>query len=207
MQNIDSDLYWLGGSPCSGKSTVAELLAAQYNLQYYNCDHAFAHHQQQSDPTQQPTLHHLSFLTSDEIWLAPIAEQVARVIAIYHEEFPLILADLAAFSTDCPVLVEGAALMPTLVAGTVGWQGRSAWLVPTPTFQRQQYAKRPWVNDVLNDCRDPKQAFANWMARDDAFAVQVAQAAAQRNCPLLHVDGYQSIAETATWVSAQWGLG
>ena len=32
------NIYYIGGSPCSGKSTVAELLAAKYNLYYFKVD-------------------------------------------------------------------------------------------------------------------------------------------------------------------------
>jgi hypothetical protein len=68
------------------------------------------------------------------------------------------------------------------------------------------YAQRPWVADVLKDCRKPAQAFANWMARDIAFADYVATTADAQGLPLLHVDGTQSIAENAAWVATQFGL-
>ncbi len=196
-------IYWLGGSPCSGKSTIAELLAKRYNLHYFNCDATFERHLQASDPAAQPTLHRLRTMNSDAIWLAPVAEQVARVIAIYREEFPLLLADLAVLPIDRPILAEGAALMPELVMQTLAWTKRSAWVVPTPAFQQTQYAQRPWVADVLKDCRDPEQAFANWMARDAAFADYVATTARAQGLPLLLVDGVQTIAENVAWVAAQ----
>ena len=31
-------VYYIGGSPCSGKSTVAKVLAAQYGLVYFKSD-------------------------------------------------------------------------------------------------------------------------------------------------------------------------
>ncbi len=199
-------IYWLGGSPCSGKSTIAELLAERYNLHYVNCDATFERHLQASDPAAQPTLHRLRTMSSDAIWLASVAKQVARVIAIYREEFPLLLAEMAALPADRPILAEGAALMPELVAQDPVRAQRSAWVVSTPAFQHHHYAARPWVADVLKDCRAPAQAFANWMARDVAFADYVATTAGAQGLPLLHVDGTQSIAENAAWVAAQFGL-
>ena len=156
---------------------IAELLAERYNLHYFNCDAAFDRHLQASDPAGQPTLHRLRTMSSDAIWLVPVAEQVKRVIAIYREEFPLLLSDLAALPADRPILAEGAALMPELVVQTLAWTKRSVWVVPTPAFQQTQYAQRPWVADVLKECHDPEQAFANWMARDVAFADYVATTA------------------------------
>lgn len=199
-------IYYLGGSPCSGKSTIAEHLADQYRLHYFNCDAAFANHLQASDPREQPTLHRLRKMTSDEIWLAPVAEQVARVITIYQEEFPLLLADLRALPTERPILVEGAALMPELVAQDPPRARQSAWIVPTAAFQQRHYAKRPWVSDVLKRCSDPQQAFANWMARDAAFADYVAKATQKLALPLLCVDGSQSIEENSRWAAIELGL-
>lgn len=198
-------IYWLGGSPCAGKSTVAEMLARAYDWLYINCDSRFGDHQQQSDPHRQPTLHRLATLTSDEIWLTPVLDQVARVIAIYREEFPLLLADLAVAPTERPILLEGAALLPELVA-PLATAEHAAWLVPTPTFQQHHYAQRPWIRDVLKGCSDPAQAFANWMQRDISFAQYVITTAQQHGLPLLQVDGSQSLAQTAAWVATQWGL-
>ncbi|MCB0063601.1 MAG: hypothetical protein KDE19_15870 [Caldilineaceae bacterium] len=203
---ICSTLYWLGGSPCSGKSTIAELLADRYNLHYYNCDHAFARHQQASDPAAHPTLHRLATLSSDEIWLVPVTEQVEREIAIYREEFSLIVADLEALPTERPILAEGAALLPELIAQSPASSGRSAWVVPTSAFQQHHYAQRTWVADVLKTCSDPDQAFANWMARDITFATYVTQTAEQLGLPVLQVDGTHTVVDNAAWVATQLGL-
>ena len=32
------DTYYIGGSPCSGKSTIAEALSEKYNLHYFKVD-------------------------------------------------------------------------------------------------------------------------------------------------------------------------
>ena len=33
-----SNIYWIGGSPCSGKSSIAELLCKEFGFNYYKCD-------------------------------------------------------------------------------------------------------------------------------------------------------------------------
>ena len=33
-----TNIYYIGGSPCSGKSTVAEILAEKYDLYYFKVD-------------------------------------------------------------------------------------------------------------------------------------------------------------------------
>lgn len=32
------NIYFIGGSPCSGKSTVAEILSRKYDLHYFKVD-------------------------------------------------------------------------------------------------------------------------------------------------------------------------
>ena len=32
------EIYYMGGSPCSGKSTAAEILAERYGLYYFKVD-------------------------------------------------------------------------------------------------------------------------------------------------------------------------
>jgi hypothetical protein len=186
-------VYWIGGSPCAGKSTVAQLLADRYNLHYYQCDAWFARHQQQAHPAQQPTLQRLASLSCDEIWLPPVAEQVARVQTIYREEFALILADLRALPADRPLLAEGAALMPPLVLPYLQERRQAIWITPTPTFQRTHYAQRPWIHAVLRACTDPAQAFQNWMDRDEAYAAWIHEQATTLGLQRLQVDGQQTI--------------
>ena len=205
MQIADTfaHVYWIGGSPCAGKSTVAQALADRYNLHYYPCDAWFAEHQRRADATHQPTLQHLATLSCDEIWLPPVAEQVARVQTIYQEEFALILDDLRILPSERPILAEGAALMPPLVLPYLLERRQAIWLTPTPAFQRTHYARRPWIHDVLQECTDATQAFQNWMARDEAYAAWIKEQALVADLRLLQVDGRQSseelTAQVATW--------
>ena len=53
---------WLGGSPCSGKSTIAALLADCHWRCRYDCDAAFDAHLRRATPDAQPHLHHLTHL-------------------------------------------------------------------------------------------------------------------------------------------------
>lgn len=200
-------LYWIGGSPCAGKSTVAQALANRYNLYYYQCDTWFAAHQRRASPIQQPTLQRLAALSCDEIWLPPVAEQLARVQTIYREEFAMILDDLRALPMDRPILVEGAALMPQLLLPYLPRRQQAIWLTPTPAFQRSHYAQRPWIHDVLRTCTDATQAFQNWMARDEAYAAWISAQATAAGLRLLAVDGQQTCDELTVLVAAWFALG
>lgn len=199
-------VYWIGGSPCSGKSTIAGILAERHNLLVYQCDSHFDAHQQRAAAEHQPELYKLRDMSWDAIWMRPVAELIADEIAIYREEFAMVLADLHALPADRPILVEGAGLLPELVAPLLADSRRAIWIVPSPKFQLALYSQREWINGILGACSEPDQAFRNWMARDIGFAEAVARDAAARGCRVITVDGTATIEENAQFVAGHFGL-
>lgn len=201
-----ANVFWIGGSPCSGKSTLADRLAADIGGQVYRCDDAYLRHQELVTPERQPVFHRLSRAACDELWLRPVARQVEEAADLYREEFPLILADMAALPGGRPLIAEGAALLPELLSGLGVPLHRAIWLVPTEPFQRQRYARREWRHEVLASCTDQERAWENWMARDAGFARVVAADAAARGLRVLTVDGSRSPDETFRLVAAWFRL-
>lgn len=92
----------MGGSPCSGKSSIAKLLSDRYELQVYNCDDAFYEHGKRVTPLRQPAFHQVLNMTWDEIWMRPVKVQLGKEIAIYREEFGMIIKDLLASPKSPP---------------------------------------------------------------------------------------------------------
>lgn len=43
-------VWWVGGSPCAGKSTLAAILARRHGLALYRCDEALAAHLRRGGP-------------------------------------------------------------------------------------------------------------------------------------------------------------
>ena len=202
-----TDVRWLGGSPCAGKSTVAALLAARHGLRVYSCDAAFDRHAASADPTAAPTLARLRGMTWDDVFLRPRRTMTRDAVAACAEAFPLVLADLAALPPGRLVIAEGMALLPECVA-ILGARAlaRAAWLVPAPAFQRAHYARRAWARELVEGTRDPATAFENWMRRDEASA-RLVRAQASRVGGALHVVRPDAVAEAvAAWVEARLGL-
>jgi hypothetical protein len=195
-------IYWLGGSPCAGKSSMADMLAEQYRLQIYRCDDFFEVHTKRARPDQQPTLYQLRRMTWDEIWLQPVAVLLRRAIEAYQEEFGMILDDLLAWPKSPPLLVEGTALLPDYVNDILSLPRRSIWVVPTEAFQQAYYPKRgAWVEEVLNQCTDPNRAFQNWMDRDVAYAKWVEKRVTDLGLFCIRVDGSRTIAQNAAVIA------
>lgn len=186
-------IYWIGGSPCAGKSSIAAAIVERFRMTSYNCDAAFELHERIVDPESFPTLYRLSRHTCDGLWMRPVDQQVREELALYDEEFALILDDLRALPADRPILAEGSALLPGLLATLDIPRHRAIWLVPTPDFQRAHYARREWVPAFLAECTDPAQAWRNWMDRDIGFAEEVARQARMLDRRLITVDGAQPL--------------
>jgi hypothetical protein len=199
-------IYWIGGSPCSGKSTITDALANRFKLQDYRCDDAYYQHQHLVTVVHQPIFTRLSRASCDEIWLRPVPQQIEEERALYQEEFPFVLDDLNALARTGPVIAEGAALLPDVLDAIGVAPERSIWIVPTEGFQRSHYALREWRHDVVATCSDPELAWENWMARDVGFATAVAANARRLRRRILVVDGTRSIEETIDDVAQWFGL-
>ncbi len=198
-------VYWLGGSPCAGKSSIADRLAVTHGLDLYRCDDAYYRHLTMISPEAQPLLSRLANASCDDLWMRPVAQQVDEELAVYREEFPLIQADLAALPRSRPVIAEGAALLPELLDGLAD-PARAIWVVPTADFQQTHYARREWRHDVVRECADPERAWRNWMSRDISFARRVAEDARARGFEVLVVDGSRSLDEMIRAVATHFGL-
>lgn len=199
-------VFWLGGSPCAGKSSIADLLAAAHDLAVYRCDDAYFRHAEIVNPADQPVFSRIARASCDDLWMRPVERQIAEELELYREEFPLILADLMALPADRPLIAEGAALLPQLVDALGVNRQRAVWVVPTETFQRHQYARREWRHETLKECAQPEAAWQNWMARDAGFARVVAEDARRRGQRVVVVDGTRSLAETARAVERHFGM-
>lgn len=200
LQRELSHVYWLGGSPCSGKSSIADVLVETYGFTLYRTDDAFARHEKMVMPQRQPIFYKLTHCTCDELWMRPVEQQVIEEIAFYHEEFPLILEELLALPKSTPVLVEGAALLPECVIPLIFEPRRAIWLLPTAEFQLHHYGRRAWAKEIVSTCTQPEQAFQNWMQRDIQFARRVQQEAQHAGMCVLVVDGTRSLAENTRFV-------
>ena len=56
-KRLFSQTYILGGSPCSGKSTIAERLSSEFNLSYYKVDDHEREHSNRCHPEHHPVMY------------------------------------------------------------------------------------------------------------------------------------------------------
>jgi 2-phosphoglycerate kinase len=195
-----SNIYWIGGAPCSGKSTIAETLAFKYGFNLFKSDDHMYAHMRLADAQTQPIMAKVAGLSWDEIWTRPVEVQLQDELAFYHEELAMLLDELALYPQGQPILAEGNAWLPDLIDPLHLPPGRIVYIVPTRDFQVGNYAQRGFIQDILSQCANPQAAFENWMERDARFGEVVSRDARQRGLPVILVDGRLSIEENTALV-------
>lgn len=177
-------VYYIGGSPCSGKSTVAEALAAQYGLTYFKADDYLEDFTARGAAEGMPVCQRILRMTADETWMRPPAVQCQEELDFYREIAPFVMEKLAEVNAS-RIVAEGAAFLPCLMTEAAHYIA----ITPSRGFQISRYRERPWVPHVLRDCTDKELAFANWMERDALFAEEVRRQCTQLGLPHLLTDG------------------
>jgi dephospho-CoA kinase len=194
--------YLIGGSPCTGKSTICELLADRHGWRTYHCDEHYDAHLERAKPGS--TLSKLRTMTWLEAFTTRSLETMIRDELEVNRELGLLaLEDLDAI--ESPVVAEGMAFMPELLVKLES-RAKVVYLIPTGSFQRQHYTKRDWAQRLLQTTADSKAVFEKWMARDAANAQTIADQARAFDFPLLEVDGSLGVLEVSAWVEMQLGF-
>lgn len=199
-------VHWIGGSPCAGKSTIADTLAQQYKMNLYRCDDYWDRHTQIEGLSEDSWLYKFSNMSPQDIFMRPVDVQLETEIAVYQEEFPHILRDLADYPTDKLLLVEGTALQPDLVVPLLQQSHHAIWIVPTEELQRKTYPKRGWMHGVFEQTSNPEIAMDNWMARDVRYARWIAERVKFHQQEIIIVDGERSIDHNADIVRKRFNL-
>ena len=206
VQSFFSQAYILGGSPCSGKSTIAERLASQYQFQYYMVDEHESEHTSRCQQDRHPVMFKFSKMNWNDIWLRPVSIQVQDELKYYHERFEMIIQDLEKYDLGMSTILEGAAFLPNLIKPYGVDPRHVIYIVPTKEFQVHHYQLRPWVQTILNECEDPRQAFDNWMMRDHLFGQEILRQARAFNYQTIVVDGKLGVDEQFEKVRNHLGL-
>ncbi len=207
-------VYWLGGSPCSGKSTVAALIGERRGVDVYHVDEAVRVRFGAYDAARQPCMHRWTAglaggdVTWDDLWMRPVDALLDEVFQCYGEQFALVVEDLLHLQPRAPLLVEGNSLLPERLRPLLWDEAHALWMVAEEAFQRREYPRRgAWVQSILDQCSDGERALQNWMDRDAAFAQKIAAQVEENGGRLIRVDGERSVEETAELVLAHFGMG
>lgn len=199
------NIYWIGGSPCAGKSCIADILAKKYDFIIFKCDDFIFEHISKSDKVKHPIMNKIQKKCWNDLWMRSVDIQVNEEFDFYREEFDMLLNDLELSLRNKTVIVEGTALLPELLNNLKINKNKMVHIVPTKDFQVQYYSKRPWTSDILSECENPRLAFSNWMERDAKFSNIVFDNAIELGMQTFRVDGNYSIKDMVTKVEEHFG--
>jgi len=161
-------VFWIGGAPDAGKTSVATALARRHGFPVYHFDRHELAHFTRATPELQPALWaaHPDRMTTEERWLgAPPEELAAQTIACWSERCLMAFDDLAAISGDGPIIAEGPGFFPQLVAPFLTDPRNAIWLIPDEAFKRRSALARGKPGN-RHETSDPNRATANLIARD-----------------------------------------
>jgi len=187
---VFEDRVWIG-SPCSGKTTVSDILSRRLNLPCYHADEYFERHASMAPGTALSEVIGWSF---DQIFLRPVEEMLKTLIQVGHDEFPLILNDIRASDHR---IIEGCAVLPESLAALGIDPTHCVYVIPSEAFQRRTYKQREWVTPLLSRSRQPELAWENWRQRDALYSSYIREQAALFGYPVVDVEGERSLEEVA----------
>lgn len=191
---------WIGGGPCGGKSSVADRIAQKHRGSVYHADEHFLEHGARAP--KDTVLGRVAASSFAQLFARDVAAMVADYVAVSQEEFPMIVEDLPDPGPEV-LVVEGAALLPSLLRDIVAPEDVAVVLAPAEAFQRRVYAERPWIAGLLNQVADPERVWESWRRRDVAFSTMVREEAVRAGIPVIDVDGTEPIDAIA---DRAWGL-
>jgi hypothetical protein len=182
---------WIGGGQWAGKSTVSRILARRYGLTVLDYD--FQDERAHQDrrvvdrlrrglPPPQPYPH--------EHWVTADPEAMAaEALADFRIRFNWLLDDLRSLYSPRPIIAEGWALRPELVAPILDSPRRMVVLVPTEEWRQKQLLALPRAAARVRQASDPEQAQRNRMARDRLVAEDAVRNAHAHGIRVITVDG------------------
>ena len=198
--------YYIGGSPCAGKSTVVEILSKKYDLYYFKVDDFLDNYTKLGALNGYPICKKTVEWNAEQIWMREPLLQCEEEFEWYREVFEYVTADLKQINCKNGIITEGAAYVPELIKQLGVPKGRYIAITPTPEFQVYHFRKREFVPYVLEGCSDTEKAFSNWMGRDILFAKEVQKQCLEKEYVSVINDGNIRIEELVDIVSTHFGL-
>lgn len=200
------NIYYIGGSPCAGKSSVAEILSRRYGLNYFKVDDFLDRYMQVGARRGCPICRKAAGMNAEQTWMREPILQCRDEFDIYREIFEFVAADLKRIDWKSGIITEGAAYLPELMKQSGIPGSRYISITPTKEFQISHYRKRDFVALALEGCSDKETAFLNWMDRDILFAREVRRQCHKENYVSVINDGNMDLDKLAGLVAAHFGL-
>ena len=187
-----SQVFWIGGTACSGKTTIAGMLSQKHKLRVYHRDDHQREHLMRATPENQPTLHKAwaNRESWDVLYRQPAETVFEQAKAEAFEAFEFIVDDVLRMIDTPPLIAEGIGLFPELLAQVASPQ-RVIYFVASEGLARQTWTNRYKNTPWLEGYSEPEQViemFINLTLLNARYIQESAQRSGFK-CVVSAVDG------------------
>jgi 2-phosphoglycerate kinase len=201
-------VYWIGGASGSGKSTIANRIAAEQGLNVYPTDDVMTDHARRSSREDSPLLHKFIAMDMDERWVNRSPQTMLETFHWFRGEgFNLIVEDVLRLPREPGIVVEGFRLLPQLVKPLLSAHNHAVWLLPTPEFRQAVIESRggsAW--GFLAKTSDPQKALRNLLERDRMFTDILREETSRLGLTAIEVDTATTEDDLARRVTGVFGM-
>lgn len=197
---------WIGGSTCSGKSSIAYMLGQAYNAHVYHYDKQEVDHIARSaDVEKFPAINNFMAMSMDERWVLRTPMEMAdNTVMSWAQRFPHVIDDLMSLPTDRIIVAEGPGLFPQLVKPYLSNPFHAIWLVATNKTIRKVREQRP--TGIRTETSDPDRAIDNLIERDIIIARYIKDQAFDANMRTMEINFDEPIMSTVGRIAQLFGL-
>lgn len=204
-----TDLFWLIGASCVGKSSVARLLAERPGIGLYDMDEAvFGRYQFRADRHPATTAWFSAGDPLDFMLALSWAEFDALYRAANAEYLDLLAEDLVARSTDHVYVLDGGITHPSLLAQVVPPE-RVACLSAPDAERAQVWETAPERAEMVSTIQtmpNGDAAWATFLQYDQRLAANLVDESLQCGIRLFERTDYPAAEDLAAAVAQHFGL-
>lgn len=202
-----SHIFWIGGTGCAGKSTLARGLSEEFGVPVHELDnHGDDFWRQLNEaPDSFPKLvkHKRHWDECGAVFMAA-HDWAEFMYDLTTEGWPMIRDGLDTRANE-PIICEGAYLNPGILSQTVA-ANRVVFLIAEEEFQREHFLSRENLKEWIDSHRDPDEAFGRLTTALGIVARRILADVKQHGTKVFTVDGTTDFGAVREEVITHFGL-
>ncbi len=203
---MESNVYYIGGSPCSFKTAIADKISSDFGFRTYNSDNHIERYLEIGAKKRNKTLKKMRKVSVLEQWFLDLDVQVANEVELYTYAGKVIRGDLKRFYKNKNIVVEGCPIIPSFIDRNKIDPSNYIVFIASKSFERSVFEQREYINRYLNLTKDPELAFENWLKRDELIASYYKEECEKYGYKYIEVSAKTSFDELYTQVIEHFGL-
>ena len=179
----------IGGGTCSGKTTLANIIAGKENGAVFSADDHLGEYAEKGIMAGCPICRLHASMPLNNFFMRDPRIQCEELIQFYKEIGPYLEEGLDQFCMQTEkefVIAEGIAFLPEITKKLMENDNRITcrYLFTNRKAHDLLYRERSWTEDFLRECENGDEAFRLWMERDALFSEYVRKTAQREGMPI-----------------------